>query len=81
MLLCAERQRGSVSVKPRSLLNESFLHIFTVGPSCGSNTSGLSTWLEESFGKFSIYVAYEDLRLLNGGFEGVRGPPRYTAAL
>ena len=81
MLLCAERQRGSVSVKPLFLLNESFLRIITVGPSCGSNTSSLSIWLEESFGKFSIYVGYEDLRLLNGGFEGVRGPPRYTAVL
>ncbi|XP_039537983.1 uncharacterized protein LOC120486186 [Pimephales promelas] len=36
--------------------------------SCGSNTSSLSTWLEQSFGKFSIYVDYEDLRLLNEGF-------------
>ncbi|XP_051748191.1 uncharacterized protein LOC127511420 [Ctenopharyngodon idella] len=38
------------------------------GPSCGSNTSSLSTWLEESFGKFSIYVDYRDLRVLNEGF-------------
>ncbi|RXN29932.1 putative threonine-rich GPI-anchored glyco isoform X2 [Labeo rohita] len=36
---------------------------------CGSSTSSLSAWLEESFGKFSIYVDYKDLRDLNTGFD------------
>ncbi|KAF4094544.1 hypothetical protein G5714_024740 [Onychostoma macrolepis] len=36
---------------------------------CGSGTSSLSAWLEQSFGKFSIYVDYEDLRDLNTGFD------------
>ncbi|KAK2909588.1 hypothetical protein Q8A67_005425 [Cirrhinus molitorella] len=38
--------------------------------SCGSSTSSLSAWLEESFGKFSIYVDYKDLRDLHTGFDG-----------
>ncbi|RXN29929.1 putative threonine-rich GPI-anchored glyco isoform X2 [Labeo rohita] len=36
---------------------------------CGSSTSSLSAWLEESFGKFSIYVDYKDLHDLNTGFD------------
>ncbi|XP_043101609.1 uncharacterized protein LOC122349571 [Puntigrus tetrazona] len=43
--------------------------------SCWSGTAGLGAWLEESFGKFSIYVAYQDLRVLNAGFDSVRSPP------
>ncbi|RXN29931.1 putative threonine-rich GPI-anchored glyco isoform X2 [Labeo rohita] len=40
-----------------------------VSSTCGSSTSSLSAWLEESFGKFSIYVDYKDLRDLNTGFD------------
>ncbi|RXN26519.1 putative threonine-rich GPI-anchored glyco isoform X2 [Labeo rohita] len=39
------------------------------GSTCGSDTSSLSAWLEESFGKFSIYVDYKDLREINTGFD------------
>ncbi|XP_016384354.1 uncharacterized protein LOC107721013 [Sinocyclocheilus rhinocerous] len=39
------------------------------GSPCGSDTSSLSAWLEESFGKFSIYVDYKDLREINTGFD------------
>ncbi|RXN19229.1 hypothetical protein ROHU_007324 [Labeo rohita] len=42
---------------------------------CGSSTSSLSAWLEESFGKFSIYVDYKDLRDLNTGFDSLRSLP------
>ncbi|XP_073792220.1 uncharacterized protein [Danio rerio] len=38
------------------------------GSTCGSVTSSLSVWLEESFGKFSVYVDYQDLRALNEAF-------------
>ncbi|XP_073792219.1 uncharacterized protein [Danio rerio] len=38
------------------------------GSTCGSDTSSLSVWLEESFGKFSVYVDYQDLRALNEAF-------------
>ncbi|KAF4117970.1 hypothetical protein G5714_000021 [Onychostoma macrolepis] len=41
------------------------------GSTCGSDTSSLSAWLEESFGKFSIYVDYKDLREINTGFDSV----------
>ncbi|XP_042571974.1 uncharacterized protein LOC109071419 [Cyprinus carpio] len=39
------------------------------GSPCGSDTSSLSAWFEESFGKFSIYVDYNDLREINAGFD------------
>ncbi|KAL1246719.1 hypothetical protein QQF64_034350 [Cirrhinus molitorella] len=39
------------------------------GSTCGSDTSSLGAWLEESFGKFSIYVDYKDLREINAGFD------------
>lgn len=55
-------------------LNESFLCVTAAGSSCWSGTGGLGAWLEESFGKFSIYVDYQDLRHLNAGFESVRSP-------
>ncbi|KAF4094492.1 hypothetical protein G5714_024625 [Onychostoma macrolepis] len=44
------------------------------GSTCGSNSSSLSTCLWECFGKFSIYVDYEDLRGLFedfGSFEAL----------
>ncbi|RXN08378.1 hypothetical protein ROHU_035126 [Labeo rohita] len=38
------------------------------GSTCGSNSSSLSTCLWQCFGRFSIYVDYEDLRGLFEGF-------------
>jgi len=55
--------------------NECFPCIIVAGSPCGSDTSSLSAWLEESFGKFSIYVDYNDLREINAGFGSVSGPP------
>lgn len=56
---------------------ECFLCIIVVGSPCGSDTSSLSAWLEESFGKFSIYVDYKDLREINTGFDSVSRPLCY----
>ncbi|XP_043101619.1 uncharacterized protein LOC122349577 [Puntigrus tetrazona] len=42
---------------------------FTSGSPCGSESSSLSAWLEDSFGKFSVYVDYKDLREINTGFD------------
>jgi hypothetical protein len=71
--------KGSAAVRLRMnfSLNESFLRIVSAGSTCGSGTSSLSAWLEESFGKFSIYVDYNDLRDLNTGFDSVSSPPCY----
>ncbi|KAL0153446.1 hypothetical protein M9458_051250, partial [Cirrhinus mrigala] len=44
-----------------------FLCVILAGSTCGA-------WLEESFGKFSIYVDYKDLREINTGFHSVSGP-------
>ncbi|XP_056605313.1 uncharacterized protein LOC130421458 [Triplophysa dalaica] len=41
------------------------------GSTCGSDTSSLSTWLDVKFGQFSVYVAYEDLRVLNTDFTSI----------
>ncbi|KAF4094494.1 hypothetical protein G5714_024627 [Onychostoma macrolepis] len=41
------------------------------GSTCGSNSGSLSTCLWECFGKFSIYVDYEDPRGLIEGFAAV----------
>ncbi|RXN26696.1 putative threonine-rich GPI-anchored glyco isoform X2 [Labeo rohita] len=49
--------------------NERFLCFILAGSTCGSDTSSRSAWLEESFGKFSIYVDYKDLREINTGFD------------
>ncbi|RXN08375.1 putative threonine-rich GPI-anchored glyco isoform X2 [Labeo rohita] len=49
------------------------------GSTCGSNSGSLSTWLWACFGKFSIYVHYEDLRGLIEGFGSAR-PVAPTAA-
>ncbi|XP_073724446.1 uncharacterized protein [Misgurnus anguillicaudatus] len=38
------------------------------GSTCGSDTSSLSAWLDVNFGKFSVYIAYQDLLLLNANF-------------
>ncbi|RXN08377.1 hypothetical protein ROHU_035127 [Labeo rohita] len=43
------------------------------GSTCGSNSGSLSTCLWACFGKFSIYVDYEDLRGLIEGFGSVSG--------
>ncbi|XP_050976411.1 uncharacterized protein LOC127171648 [Labeo rohita] len=51
------------------------------GSTCGSNSSSLSTCLWQCFGRFSIYVDYEDLRGLFEGFGSVSGaPPRRRVA-
>jgi hypothetical protein len=57
--------------------NELFLYVIVAGSTCGSDSSSLSAWLEESFGKFSIYVDYNDLREINTGFDSVSRPPCY----
>lgn len=78
-ILCARRNRVSMCLPTSVSPNESFLCAVISDLSCGSNTGSLSTWLEQSFGKFSIYVDYEDLRLLNEGFVSVSGSSRYAA--
>ncbi|KAL1246817.1 hypothetical protein QQF64_034820 [Cirrhinus molitorella] len=51
------------------------------GSTCGSNSGSLSTCLWVCFGKFSVYVDYEDLRGLIEGFGSVSGaPPRCRVA-
>ena len=76
---CARRHITALCLSTYVSPNESFLRAVISGSSCGSNTGSLSTWLGQSFGKFSIYVDYEDLRVLNEGFGSVSGPPRYAA--
>ena len=77
---CARRHSAALCLSTYVFPNESFLLAVILGSSCGSNTGSLSTWLGQSFGKFSIYVDYEDLRVLNEGFGSVSGPSRYAAA-
>lgn len=57
-----------------SLLMSFFFMSSYLGSTCGSNSGSLSTCLWQCFGKFSIYVDYEDLRGLIEGFGSVRGP-------
>nr|XP_055048161.1 uncharacterized protein LOC129433573 [Misgurnus anguillicaudatus] len=47
-------------------------HISGSGSTCGSDTSSLSAWLDVNFGRFSVYVAFQDLLLLNENFFNVR---------
>lgn len=56
-----------------SLLMSLFCTSSFSGSTCGSNSGSLSTCLWACFGKFSIYVDYEDLRGLIEGFGSVSG--------
>nr|XP_055048721.1 uncharacterized protein LOC129433983 [Misgurnus anguillicaudatus] len=62
-LMSLERQQELTLV-----LVDHLKHPGRAGSTCGSDTSSLSAWLDVNFGKFSVYIAYQDLLLLNANF-------------